>query len=253
MIVVVLLAAAFEFSPSGIYSTRTIHHTCDSDRRAIALAAADADDKPSEPAAAADAASAFMQKPRASSGKEAFDGSTWSVLMKMTEGGSTIFTMQLLEDETCRFSDSEAFGSWESDGKWVVVEKPKGFFDMTLYLSAKLEPPGGGKPKWRLIEGIVQQANATRPSAGPLDAEAAAADAEAAAAAADEVVDLGGGDDGEGDGETVELRQIGTFGANEFEESLLETMGRFAKDDEPPSESEGPDGMQIDENLDGLG
>ena len=173
--------------------------------------------------------------------------------MKMTEGGSTIFTMQLLEDETCRFSDSEAFGSWESDGKWVVVEKPKGFFDMTLYLSAKLEPPGGGKPKWRLVEGIVQQANATRPSAGPLDAEAAAADAEAAAAAADEVVDLGGGDDGEGDGETVELRQIGTFGANEFEESLLETMGRFAKDDEPPSESGGPDGMQIDENLDGLG
>ena len=73
------------------------------------------------------------------------------------------------------------------------------------------------------------------------------------AAAADEVVDLGGGDDGEGDGETVELRQIGTFGANEFEESLLETMGRFAKDEEPPSESEGPDGMQIDENLDGLG
>ena len=48
MIAVVLLAAAFEFSPSGIYSTRIIHRTCNSDRRAIALAAADADDKPSE-------------------------------------------------------------------------------------------------------------------------------------------------------------------------------------------------------------
>jgi hypothetical protein len=141
------------------------------------------------------AAQSILQSPRATSGKEAFDGTAWSVLMKMYEGGSMIFSMQLLEDLRCRFSDSEDFGSWESqDAKndaWVVVEKPKGYFDATLFFSAKLAPPAPDHPKWRLVEGIVQMANLTA-----------------------------------SDGDTVELQEIGTFGANEFEEALLSTLGR---------------------------
>ena len=33
------------------------------------------------------------------------------------------------------------------------------------------------------------------------------------------------------DEEEVEVKDIGTFGANEFEESLLNTMNRFQRDD----------------------
>jgi hypothetical protein len=156
-----------------------------------------------------DAASAFLSSPRPATGKEAFDGSTWSVLLRLAEGGSTIFTMQLLEDETCRFSDSDQLGSWECEGAWVVIEKPKAFFDMTLFLSAKLQPPTEQKPKWRLVEGVVQSANRT-------------------AASADETSDVA--PDGE-DESVVELKQIGSFGANEFEEALLTTMGRFQRDE----------------------
>ena len=137
------------------------------------------------------------------SGKEAFDGTTWSVLMQMYEGGSTIFTMQLFEDETCRFSDSDAMGSWESERNWVVVEKPKGFFDQTLFFSAKLNPPTKERPKWRLVEGIVQSSNTT--AATPGDAT----------------------DEDASEENVVELKKIGTFGANEFEEALLSTMNRF--------------------------
>lgn len=155
-----------------------------------------------------DAANAFLQSPRPASGKEAFDGSTWSVLLRMNEGGSTIFTMQLLEDETCRFSDSELFGSWECEGPWVVVEKPKGFFDLTLFLSAKLVPPSKERPKWRLVDGIVQSANRTD----------AALNVTAEVTSDDEAV--------------VELSEIGTFSANEFEEALLTTMRRFQTDKE---------------------
>mgnify|MGYP006936507743 CR=1 FL=1 len=88
-------------------------------------------------------AASFLQPPtcRPRSGNEAFADTTWSVLMQMNEGGSTIFTVQLLEDFTCRFSDSELLGSWECKGEWVVLEKPKGLFELTLFFSAKLAPP----------------------------------------------------------------------------------------------------------------
>ena len=122
--------------------------------------------------------------------------------MQLDEGGSTLFTMQLLTDETCRFSDTEEPGSWDCDGSWVVVEKPKGFFDQTLFLSAKLQPPNATRPKWRLVEGVVQAANTT--AAEP--------------------------------GADVELKAFATFGANEFEESLLASMPRFAADDENEQE-----------------
>jgi hypothetical protein len=152
--------------------------------------------------AASDAAEALRSCPRAEAGREAFEGTTWSTLMQMDEGGSTIFTMQLLEDDSCRFSDTDALGSWESQEDWVVIEKPKGFFDSTLFLSARLQPPTEDRPKWRLVEGVVQQSNST-------------------SAAADE----------DGERQPVELKRIASFGANEFEEALLVDLPRFREDD----------------------
>jgi hypothetical protein len=164
---------------------------------------------------AAKAAADLMRGgPRPTSGQEAFDGTTWSVLMRLDEGGSSIFTMHLLEDETCRFSDSELTGSWESERDFVVVEKPKGFFDRTLLFSARLQPPSASTPNatgWRLVEGLVQWANRT-------DASGKAQKQEG---------------DGNGDeDDVVMLQTLGTFGANEFEEALLTSMQRFKT--EPP-------------------
>lgn len=97
------------------------------------------DDTRSEDASAE--AASFFRRARPTSGDEAFASTTWSVLMQMNEGGSTIFTVQFLEDGSCRFSDVDAFGSWECKKDFVVFEKPKGFFDATLLLSARLAPP----------------------------------------------------------------------------------------------------------------
>lgn len=162
------------------------------------MSAADAGEEADDEAPDGDAvtmAQSVLQKPRATVGEEAFAGTTWSMLMQMTEGGSSIFSTQLLEDGSCRFSDSEQLGGWECDRDWVVIEKPKGFFDQTLYFSGKISPPTADKPKWRLVEGVVQRSNATA--------------------------------DGQAAGDAVEVEQLGTFGANEFEEALLTTMARF--------------------------
>ena len=175
----------------------------------VSGAAENSEDNPTT-SASADAASAFMRKPRVASGKDAFDDTTWSVLMRLNEGGSTIFTVQLLEDLSCRFSDSDQFGSWECDREWLVVEKPKGFFDSTLFFTAKLAPPSKEKPKWRLVEGIVQAANVSSNAATESAPQADAAESD--------------------EEEEVEVKNIGTFGANEFEESLLNTMNRFRRD-----------------------
>ena len=164
--------------------------------------------------AASNAAEALRSCPRAEAGREAFEGTTWSTLMQMNEGGSTIFTMQLLDDDSCRFSDTDELGSWECQEDWVVIEKPKGFFDATLFLSARLEPPTADKPKWRLIEGVVQQSNST--------SSAMSADA-------------GGHPGGM---QPVELKEIASFGANEFEEALLVDLPRFTVDP-PTDESDG--------------
>ena len=125
--------------------------------------------------------------------------------MQMTDGGSSIFTVQLLEDSNCRFSDTEDLGEWECEREWVVIEKPKGFFDQTLFFSGKLSPPTAEKPKWRLVEGVVQRSNATTAMPDSSGSSATAADNEPA----------------------VEIEQIGSFGANEFEEALLTSMPRF--------------------------
>ena len=158
-----------------------------------------------------------MDCPRAEAGREAFEGTTWSVLMRMNEGGGTIFTVQLLPDDTCAFSDSDRPGSWECQDEWVVIEKPKGFFDSTLFFSARLQPPTKDKPKWRLVEGLVQRSNHTS-SASKTPTESSDPDEE----------------------KPVEVVQIGTFGANEFEEALLVDMPRFQDEqrDEAMSEEE---------------
>ena len=193
----------------------------------ISLAASNKDEAPSPPprqlyddddvSAASDAANALMDCPRAEAGREAFEGTTWSVLMRMNEGGGTIFTVQLLPDDTCAFSDSDRPGSWECQDEWVVIEKPKGFFDSTLFFSARLQPPTKDKPKWRLVEGLVQRSNHTS-SARKTPTESS-----------DPVEE-----------KPVEVVQIGTFGANEFEEALLVDMPRFQDEqrDEAMSEEE---------------
>lgn len=54
------------------------------------------------------------------------------------------------------------------------------------------------RTKWRLVEGIVQRSNATEDTT-----------------------------DATQEGEVVEVMEVGTFGANEFEEALLTSMQRF--------------------------
>lgn len=163
---------------------------------------------------ASDAAEALMDCPRAEAGREAFEGTTWSMLMRMNEGGSTIFTVQLLDDDTCRFSDSDLPGSWECQDEWVVIEKPKGFFDMTLFFSARLQPPTRDRPKWRLIDGVVQRSNHTETRKNATENEE----------------------------RTVEVVQIGSFGANEFEEALLVDMPRFQETERPSGAEDGEEG-----------
>ena len=136
--------------------------------------------------------------PRPTSGREAFEGTTWSVLMRVHEGGSTIFTVQLLGDDSCRFSDSDIPGSWECERDWVVIEKPKGFFDQTLFFSAKLAPPSEGKPKWRLVDGVVQRSNYTDTNAGAANASLSSG--------------VQGDADSEDSGVSVELAELGSFG-----------------------------------------
>lgn len=46
-------------------------------------------------------------------------------------------------------------GSWMSRDNWVVVEKPRGLFEDTLYLSARLEPPREKNAKAKLVQGAV--------------------------------------------------------------------------------------------------
>jgi hypothetical protein len=137
------------------------------------------------------AASSFFEKKRPLSGPDAFADTTWSVMLQLDEGGSTIFSVQLLDDFSCRFSDSNELGEWECEKEWFVIEKPKGFFDNTLFLSGKLSPPTVKTPIWRLVEGIVHQTNETTSMPGNATED------------------------------PVEVVKIGTFGANEFDEPLL--------------------------------
>ena len=48
------------------------------------------------------------------------------LLLKMAEGGGTMFSVELLDGGGCRFSDSEERGSWQAREAFVVIEKPKG-------------------------------------------------------------------------------------------------------------------------------
>lgn len=70
---------------------------------------------------------AFLEEQRRPTrGAEAFEGTTWSLLLKMAEGGGTMFSVELLDGGGCRFSDSEERGSWQAREAFVVIEKPKG-------------------------------------------------------------------------------------------------------------------------------
>ena len=101
---------------------------------------------------------------RPMSGEEAFTGTQWSLLVKMREGGSTMFTVELFDDASCRFSDSAEKGGWSARLNYLIFEKPKALFKETLYFSAKLETIQESG-RLRLVDGLVQKADA--PTADP--------------------------------------------------------------------------------------
>ena len=70
------------------------------------LRASEADD--------ASAAARLLQKPTAASGFDAFAGTAWQILMQMDVGGTAMFSVELLEDTRCRFSDTDLYGALAS-------------------------------------------------------------------------------------------------------------------------------------------
>ena len=142
-------------------------------------------------------AQSFFAPSRASSGVEAFADTRWSAMMTLKESGTVLFSMYLMDDDRVKFSDTEKLGEWQCEEAVVVVEKPEGLYNNTLYLSATLQAPTPERPRYRLAEGVVQQSF-------PI----------------------------EGNTEEVELRQVGTFGAHE----QIEDIGSMGDgDDDRPT------------------
>ena len=146
-----------------------------------------------EEARAEQAAQSFFAPSRASAGAEAFANTKWSAMMTLKESGTVLFSMYLMDDDQAKFSDTEKLGDWQCEEQVVVVEKPEGLYNSTLYLSATLQTPTAEQPRYRLVEGVVQQSF-------PI----------------------------EGSTEEVELRQVGTFGAHE----QIEDIGSIGDDDD---------------------
>lgn len=133
----------------------------------------------------------FFAPSRASSGVEAFANTKWSAMMTVKESGTVLFSMHLMGDDQAKFTDTEKLGEWQCEEDVVVMEKPEGLYNSTLYLSAKLQTPTPEQPRYRLVEGVVQQSFSI-----------------------------------EGSTEEVELRQVGTFGAHE----QIEDIGSLGDD-----------------------
>ena len=55
-------------------------------------------------------AQSLFTRTRPTEGVEAFANTMWSVLMKLRDHGTVLFTVHLLNDGRCRFSDNEEFG-----------------------------------------------------------------------------------------------------------------------------------------------
>ena len=87
--------------------------------------------------AAEQAQAGFFRKKAAAKGVEAFSNTLWSVLMNVKDSGNVLFTVHLLDDFCCRFSDGDKYGEWQCEEDYVVVEKPEGLYNETLYLSAR--------------------------------------------------------------------------------------------------------------------
>jgi hypothetical protein len=146
-----------------------------------------------EEATAEQEAQSFFAPSRATSGVEAFADTRWSAMMTLKESGTVLFSMYLMDDDRAKFSDTEKLGEWQCEQAMVVLEKPEGLYNSTLYLSATLQVPTPEQPRYRLVEGVVQQSF-------PI----------------------------EGSTDEVELRQVGTFGAHE----QIEDIGSMGDDDE---------------------
>ena len=56
-----------------------------------------------------------------------------------------MFTVQLEEDATCVFSDSDKKGSYSFQDKLLVFEKPNALFGQSIYFSSTLEPETQGE------------------------------------------------------------------------------------------------------------
>lgn len=90
--------------------------------------------------AAEQAQSGFFRKQKAAKGVEAFSNTLWSVLMNVKDSGNVLFTVHLLDDFRCRFSDGDKYGEWQCEEDYVVMEKPQGLYNETLYLSELRHP-----------------------------------------------------------------------------------------------------------------
>ena len=152
-----------------------------------------AEEATAEEATAEQEAQSFFAPSRATSGVEAFADTRWSAMMTLKESGTVLFSMYLMDDDRVKFSDTEKLGEWQCEQAMVVLEKPEGLYNSTLYLSATLQVPTPEQPRYRLVEGVVQQSF-------PI----------------------------EGSTEEVELRQVGTFGAHE----QIEDIGSVGDDDD---------------------
>ena len=154
-----------------------------------------------EPSAAnVEAAQNMLRSPRPSQGFEAFSGTAWQVLLEVDEGGVTMYTVELMEDARCRFSDKDEYGAqrrgmdangpampipqtcpcvareharlrpphpaggWKAEKDYVVFDKPRGLFEQTLYHSAQLQLPTPEQPKMRLVNGVVHATEAVEGS-----------------------------------------------------------------------------------------
>ncbi|KAL1527799.1 hypothetical protein AB1Y20_009182 [Prymnesium parvum] len=136
----------------------------------------------------AQAAQELMRSPRATQGVEAFAGTAWQVLFEMDEGGVAMFTVELMEDLRCRFSDKDEYGEWKAEKDWLVFEKPRGLFEETLYLTAQLQLGDAEQRKHKLVRGVAH------------------------------IAESADGSDPDDPNREVKLKRLGTFGAIEYDD-----------------------------------
>mmetsp|Transcript_35619 Transcript_35619/g.74812 ORF Transcript_35619/g.74812 Transcript_35619/m.74812 type:complete len:222 (-) Transcript_35619:190-855(-) len=99
----------------------------------------------------------FFKPVKPTTGPGAFADTTWSVYLKASEGGGVMFTVELLDNQACRFSDKDDLGHWDCLDRKVMFDKPNGIFKDTLVFSAVLQPPSVEDNRAKLVNGSVER------------------------------------------------------------------------------------------------